>query len=179
MKTGHRLRRPPALQERQGKVRRPAGSTLRASGERRLGLSQGELWGTLLWLPVDTRPCPSSGTSKPSSQPRPHPPPQPNCGQPRPFPPRHHQGLMGHLGAAQPLPASAPLGLDRCKAFQKMQTPGQSRGRAGEGLGAQLQLHNGPGPYLPPPCCKDPPPFRLGNRARAEAVPPPHPRGSG
>ena len=31
-------------------------------------------------------------------------------------------------------PASAPLGLDRSQAFQKMQTPGQSRGRALGGI---------------------------------------------
>lgn len=40
VKTGHHLRRPPALQGRQGKVQKPAGSMLRGSGERRLGLSQ-------------------------------------------------------------------------------------------------------------------------------------------
>lgn len=78
---------------------------------------------------METRPCPSSGTSKPSSHPRPR-PPQPNCGQPPPRPPPPPRAYLTPGSS----PASAPLGLDRSQAFQKMQTPGQSRGRALGGI---------------------------------------------
>ena len=89
---------------------------------------------------MGTRPCPSSGTSKPSSQPRPHPPPQPNCGQLRPFPlpppPRAH----GTPGSSPAAPSLCPPGTRSLQSFPKN---ADSRAKQRQGLGGTLRTAAG------------------------------------
>ena len=75
------------------------------------------------------------------------------------------------LSDAGEQPSLCPSGIRSQPSFPKNADSGaEQRQGAGRNSPHSCRLHNGPGPYLPLLCCKDPPPFRLGNRARAEAA---------
>ena len=131
---------------------------------------------------MGTRPCPSSGTSKPSSQPRPHPPPQPNCGQLRPFPlpppPRAH----GTPGSSPAAPSLCPPGTRSLQSFPKN---ADSRAKQRQGLGGTLRTAAGCTTGQAPTCLgrvartRRPSGWGTGQGRRRYRPPPPPGRGWG